>query len=42
MNHLETSVKGVYAAGDNREIYLRQIVMSVSDGALAVSEIANI
>ncbi len=40
-DHLETSVKGVYAAGDVRDTYLRQIVMSVSDGALAVSEIAK-
>ncbi len=34
---LETSAKGVFAAGDVRNTPLRQIVTSVSDGALAVS-----
>ncbi len=33
---LETSVKGVYATGDVRDTPLRQVVTSVSDGALAV------
>ncbi|MFA7075823.1 MAG: thioredoxin-disulfide reductase [Candidatus Izemoplasmatales bacterium] len=36
-SQLETNVPGVYAIGDIRDTYLRQIVMSVSDGALAVS-----
>lgn len=34
---LETSAKGVFAAGDVRDTSLRQIVTSVSDGALAVN-----
>ncbi|MBN2540231.1 MAG: thioredoxin-disulfide reductase [Bacilli bacterium] len=33
---LETSAKGVYAAGDVRNTPLRQIVTSVADGALAI------
>ena len=36
-DYLETSAKGVYAAGDIRDKSLRQIVTSVNDGALAVS-----
>jgi len=34
---LETNVKGVYAVGDVRDTHLRQIVSSVSDGAVAVT-----
>ena len=40
-SRLETNVLGVYAAGDIRDSYLRQIAMSVSDGALAVSSLAK-
>jgi thioredoxin reductase (NADPH) len=36
---LETNVPGVFAAGDIRDTHLRQIVMAVSDGALAVSSL---
>ncbi|WP_434511757.1 thioredoxin-disulfide reductase [Desulfitobacterium sp. AusDCA] len=32
---METSVSGVYAVGDAREKYLRQVVTAVSDGAIA-------
>ena len=37
--YLETNVSRVYAAGDIRDTHLRQIVMAVSDGALAVSSL---
>ena len=37
--YLETNVPRVYAAGDIRDTHLRQIVMAVSDGALAVSSL---
>ena len=36
-NSLETSIPGVYAAGDLRQKQLRQIVTAVSDGAIAAS-----
>ncbi len=38
-NLLETSSPGVYAAGDVRDTPLRQIVTSVSDGALAINSL---
>ncbi|MCL2677798.1 MAG: thioredoxin-disulfide reductase [Clostridiales bacterium] len=34
---METSVEGVYAAGDAREKYLRQIITAASDGAIAAT-----
>ncbi|MGI6066390.1 MAG: thioredoxin-disulfide reductase [Bacillota bacterium] len=34
-NLMETSVSGVYAAGDAREKYLRQVITAASDGAIA-------
>lgn len=37
--YLETSVPGVYAAGDLREKNLRQVVTAVSDGAVAAVEL---
>ncbi|QEE17040.2 NAD(P)/FAD-dependent oxidoreductase [Promethearchaeum syntrophicum] len=37
--HMETSVKGVYAAGDIREKLYWQIVTATSDGAVAALEI---
>lgn len=39
-SRLETNVKGVFAVGDIRDTYLRQIAMSVSDGALAVNSLS--
>lgn len=36
---LETSLAGVYAVGDIRDTYLRQVAMSVADGALAVNSL---
>ncbi len=38
-SRLETSAAGVYAVGDIRDTYLRQVAMSVADGALAVSSL---
>ena len=34
---METSVRGVYAAGDARAKYLRQVVTAASDGAIAAT-----
>ena len=35
--YMETSVKGIFAAGDLRVKPLRQVVTAVSDGAVAVT-----
>lgn len=40
-NRMETSVPGVYAAGDVREKELRQIVTATSDGAIAAVNAAK-
>ncbi len=38
-NHLQTNIKGVYAAGDIRNTPLRQVATAVGDGALAAVEV---
>ncbi len=38
---METSVEGVYAAGDIRKKYLRQVVTAASDGAVAATAAAQ-
>jgi len=40
-SRLETNIEGVFAVGDVRDTYLRQVVSSVSDGALAVNSLAK-
>lgn len=37
----ETNLKGVYAVGDIRNTYLRQVATAVSDGAIAISELSK-
>ncbi len=37
-DHMETSVKGVYAAGDIRPKTLRQLVTAAADGAIAATQ----
>ena len=34
-DHMETSVEGIFAAGDVRSKYLRQVITAASDGAIA-------
>ena len=34
-DHMETSVEGIFAAGDVRDKYLRQVITAASDGAIA-------
>jgi thioredoxin reductase (NADPH) len=36
-NKMETSIKGVYAAGDVRRKFLRQVVTAAADGAIAAT-----
>lgn len=36
---LSTNIDGIFAAGDVRDTYLRQVVTAVGDGALAVSSV---
>ncbi|MGM0652031.1 MAG: thioredoxin-disulfide reductase [Bacillota bacterium] len=38
---METSIDGVYAAGDIRQKYLRQVVTAASDGAIAATAAAQ-
>ncbi|RHM61020.1 MULTISPECIES: thioredoxin-disulfide reductase [Coprobacillaceae] len=40
--HMETKVKGIFAAGDVREKTLRQVVTAVNDGAIAGQYISNL
>lgn len=39
--NMETSVKGIYAAGDVRKKMLRQVVTATNDGAIAAQAIAH-
>ena len=34
-DHMETSVEGIFAAGDVRSKYLRQVITAAADGAVA-------
>ncbi len=38
-DHMETSIRGVYAAGDVRKKFLRQIITAAADGAIAIESI---
>lgn len=38
-DHMETSIRGVYAAGDVRKKFLRQIITAAADGAVAIESI---
>ena len=37
--HMQTSIRGVYAAGDVRKKELRQIITAAADGAIAIESI---
>lgn len=37
----ETNIEGVYAVGDIRHTYLRQVVTAVSDGAIAITDLSK-
>ena len=39
--HMETSIRGVYAAGDVRKKFLRQIITAAADGAIAIESIVG-
>ena len=39
--NLETSIKGIYAAGDVRVTPLRQVITAAADGALAAVSAVN-
>ncbi|MFW5794235.1 MAG: thioredoxin-disulfide reductase [Bacillota bacterium] len=38
-NRCETNIKGIYAVGDVRDTFLRQVVTAVSDGAVAITDL---
>jgi len=37
----ETNIKGVYAVGDIRDTFLKQVATAVSDGAIAISDLSK-
>ncbi|MDA3932099.1 MAG: thioredoxin-disulfide reductase [Tenericutes bacterium] len=37
----ETNIKGVYAVGDIRDTFLRQVATAVSDGAIAITDLSK-
>lgn len=39
--HMQTSIRGVYAAGDVRKKELRQIITAAADGAIAIESIVS-
>lgn len=39
--YMQTSVKGIYAAGDARETPLRQVITAAADGAVAATQAVN-
>jgi thioredoxin reductase (NADPH) len=38
---METSIKGVYAAGDVRKKFLRQVITAAADGAIAATAVSQ-